>query len=77
MSNQKVNSKSVVDLLNVLGDEVGFFVNGFDNLGFTADNDNISVYIERGLYHLALGNDYFNWLTLEEIADKITEYRAK
>lgn len=71
-----VNSKQVSFLMDILGGNNGAFVdiciNPFGN--FCASCGEISVYIEYGEYHLAIGNTYFNCLSESELINKLAHY---
>lgn len=72
MDSEKINSQMMIDLLSLFKEydyhHVNFFINSSGNVGITIESPYVSVFIDRGHYHLALSdNRYQNWLSLTEL----------
>lgn len=64
------NKQMMTDLLSLFVDydHVRFFVNCFGAVGVTIASPYVSVFIEKGHYHLALSDHrYRDWLSLAEL----------
>ena len=66
---------AITEVVNVLSIHFAFvkpFINAWNELGFSCENDNVSVFIGTAGFNVAIGDDYFVVGTISELNELIT-----